>query len=72
LRASASVLWWIVNIPAFIGFWWFTMWFLLAGRISWRRLVPCAVATGAFWLGMLAADVLPWRRAGHGIIQPLT
>jgi membrane protein len=53
-RASAPVLWWIVNIPAFIGFWWFTMWFLLAGRVSWRRLYPCAVATGAFWLGMYA------------------
>jgi membrane protein len=54
LRASSPVLWWIVNIPAFIGFWWFTMWFLLAGRASWRRLYPCAVTTGAFWLGMLA------------------
>jgi membrane protein len=47
------VLWWIVNIPAFIAFWWFTMWFLLGGRVAWRRLVPCAVATGLFWLGML-------------------
>ena len=53
-RSSASVLWWIVNIPAYIGLWWFTMWFLLAGRVSWRRLYPCAVATGAFWLGMYA------------------
>jgi hypothetical protein len=33
-RATSPVLWWIVNIPAFIGFWWFTMWFLLAGRVS--------------------------------------
>jgi membrane protein len=53
-RASAPVLWWIVNIPAVIGGWWFTMWFLLAGRVSWRRLYPCAVATGAFRLGMYA------------------
>jgi membrane protein len=53
-RSSAPVLWWIVNIPAYIGLWWFTMWFLLAGRLSWRRLYPCAVATGAFWLGMYA------------------
>jgi membrane protein len=52
--ASAPVLWWIVNIPALVGFWWFTMWFLLAGRASWRRLYPCAVTTSAFWLGMLA------------------
>jgi membrane protein len=54
LRASTPILWWLVNIPVFIGFWWFTMWFLLAGQVSWRRLYPCAVATGAFWLGMLA------------------
>jgi membrane protein len=27
------------------------MWLLLAGRIPWRRLLPCAVATGVFWLG---------------------
>ena len=53
-RATSPVLWWIVNIPAFIGFWWFTMWFLLGGRVSWRKLYPCAVSTGAFWLGMLA------------------
>jgi len=54
LRANEPVLYWIVNIPAYIGFWWFTMWFLLAGRVSWRRLYPCAVTTGAFWMGMLA------------------
>ncbi len=53
LRASSPALWWIVNIPAFIGAWWFTMWFLLAGRVSWRKLYPCAVTTGAFWMGML-------------------
>ena len=50
---SAPVLWWIINIAAFIGFWWLTMWLLLAGRVHWRRLVPCAVATGLFWIGML-------------------
>lgn len=54
LRASGPVPFWIVNIVVFIGFWWFSMWFLLAGRVSWRRLYPCAVATGAFWVGMLA------------------
>jgi membrane protein len=51
--ASAPAAWWIVNIPAFMGFWWFTMWFLLAGRVRWRKLVPSAVATGACWIGML-------------------
>ncbi|MFD0277595.1 hypothetical protein ACFVHB_27310 [Kitasatospora sp. NPDC127111] len=53
LSAGAPVLWWLLNVPAFIGFWWFTMWFLLGGRIAWRRLVPCAVATGLYWTGML-------------------
>ncbi|OKJ49559.1 hypothetical protein AMK27_36555 [Streptomyces sp. CB02009] len=53
MYAQAPVLWWIVNVPAFIAFWWFTMWFLLAGRIPWRSLVPCAVATGVLWMGML-------------------
>ncbi|MEU6237082.1 YhjD/YihY/BrkB family envelope integrity protein [Kitasatospora sp. NPDC047058] len=50
---SAPVLWWILNVPAFIAFWWFTMWFLLAGRVAWRRLLPCAVATALYWMGML-------------------
>jgi len=53
LRGNEPVLYWIVNIPVYIGFWWFTMWFLLAGRVSWRTLYPCAVTTGAFWMGML-------------------
>ncbi|MEU6239377.1 YhjD/YihY/BrkB family envelope integrity protein, partial [Kitasatospora sp. NPDC047058] len=53
LYADAPALGWIVHVPVFIGFWWFTMWFLLAGRITWRRLLPCAVATGVFWTGML-------------------
>jgi membrane protein len=42
------------NVAAWIGFWWFAMWSLLASRRSWRRLYPCAVTTGAFWMGMLA------------------
>ncbi|MFD4661081.1 ribonuclease BN [Kitasatospora sp. NPDC058444] len=52
-HASVPVLWWIVHVAAFIGFWWFTMWFLLAGRVAWRRLFPCAVATSLFWIGMV-------------------
>jgi membrane protein len=66
--ASVPVMWWIVNIPAIIGFWWFTMWFLLAGRASWRRLYSCALTTGAFWLGMLAHVLSP--RAACCISQP--
>jgi membrane protein len=41
-----------VGVIAFTGFWWFTMWFLLAGRIKWRELFPAALATGLFWVGM--------------------
>jgi membrane protein len=28
--------------------------FLLGGRVAWRRLFPCAVASGLCWLGMVA------------------
>lgn len=54
LRTDGPVLYWIFNLVVWIGFWWFAMWFLLAGRVFWRRLYTCAVATGAFWVGMLA------------------
>jgi Virulence factor BrkB len=33
------------------SFWW-TMHFLLAGRVSWRRLLPSAIATGLFFAGL--------------------
>jgi membrane protein len=53
-RAGGPVLFGIVILVAFTGFWWFSMRFLLAGRIPWRRLFPSAVATGLCWLGMVA------------------
>lgn len=52
-HADLTVLWWIINVATIIAFWRFTMWFLLAGRVAWRRPAPCAVATGALWIGML-------------------
>ena len=52
-RRGGPVLLWIVGLVLFIGFWWLTTRLLLGGRVSWRRLFPCAVATGVFWLGML-------------------
>jgi membrane protein len=52
LRHAGPVLFWIVALVALTGSWWFTMWLLLAGRVPWRRLLPCAVATGALWVGM--------------------
>ena len=54
VRAGGPVLVGIVILVAFTGFWWFAMRFLLGGRITWRRLFPCAVATGLCWLGMVA------------------
>ena len=54
IRAAGPVVFAIVGLVAFICFWWVTMWLLLAGRIPWRRLLPSAVATGLFWLGMEA------------------
>jgi membrane protein len=44
----------VTGLVVFAGFWWLTMWFLLAGRISWKALFPAACATGVFWLGMEA------------------
>ena len=54
VRAAGPVVFAIVGLVAFTSFWWFTMWLLLAGRIPWRSLLPSAVATGVFFLGMEA------------------
>ena len=42
----------IVGLGALTLYWWFTMWFLLSARESWRTLFPSAVATALFWVGM--------------------
>lgn len=52
LRGVAPVLFWMVYAVLITGFWWFSMWLLLAGRIPWRNLMPSAVATGVCWSGM--------------------
>jgi membrane protein len=52
--AGGPVLLAVLGLVVFTVFWWFTMWFLLAGRISWRALFPSAVATALFWVGMEA------------------
>jgi len=54
VRAAGPVLVGFVILVAFTGFWWFSMRFLLGGRVAWRRLFPCAVVTGLCWLGMVA------------------
>ncbi len=53
VRRGGPVLIVIVGLVALTGAWWFTSWFLLGGRISTRKLFPCAVATGVFFVGML-------------------
>ena len=52
--AGGPVLLAVIGLVALTGFWWFTIWFLLAGRISWRDLFPAAVATAVFWVAMEA------------------
>lgn len=54
LRASGPVLFWIIHLVLSVGFFWLSMRFLLAERIAWRRLLPCSVATGVCWVGMMA------------------
>ena len=44
----------LIGLVALTAFWWFTMWFLLARRISWRELFPSALATAICWVGMEA------------------
>jgi membrane protein len=38
----------VLTLAIFVPFVWWTMHFLLAGRVAWRRLFPSAVATGLF------------------------
>jgi membrane protein len=62
VRAEGPVAFAVVGLVVFTLFWWFTMWLLLAGRIPWRRLLPSAVATGVFWLGMEAVFAVIFSR----------
>ena len=52
--AGGPVLLAVIGLVVLTGFWWFTMWFLLAGRVPWRALFSSAVATAVFWVGMEA------------------
>jgi membrane protein len=42
----------LVTFAIMTPFFWWTMHFLLAGRVSWRRLLPSAIATGVFFAGL--------------------
>jgi membrane protein len=52
--AGGPVLLGAIALVVLTGFWWFTIWFLVGGRVSWRDVFPSAVATAVFWLGMEA------------------
>ena len=52
VRAGGPAVFAIVGLVAFTCFWWATTWLLLARRIPWRPLLPSAIATGVFYLGM--------------------
>ena len=42
----------VFDIALNLAFWWWTIHFLLAGRRTWRYLLPAAVATTLFWAGL--------------------
>lgn len=42
----------LVTYAGVAGFFWWTMHFLLAGRVSWRLLLRPSVLTALFWIGL--------------------
>jgi membrane protein len=42
----------LVTFAVMTPFFWWTTHFLLSGRVSWRRLLLPAIATGAFFAGL--------------------
>jgi membrane protein len=42
----------LVTFAMMTPFFWWSMHFLLAGRVAWRRLLPSAIATGIFFVGL--------------------
>ena len=53
--SSASAGGWLaplVTVAIMAPFFWWTMHFLLGGRVPWRQLLPAAIATGIFFAGL--------------------
>jgi membrane protein len=50
--ASGSWLAPLVTVGIMTPFFWWTMHFLLAGRVKWRTLLPAAIITGVFYGGL--------------------
>jgi membrane protein len=42
----------LVTVAIMTPFFWWTMHFLLAGRVPWRKLLPSAIITGVFYGGL--------------------
>ena len=42
----------LLTFAIWAPFFWWSMHFLLAGRVPWRRLLPSAIFTGAFYAGL--------------------
>jgi membrane protein len=42
----------VVELAGFTLFFWWSVHFLLGGRESWRAVLPVAVATALFWVGL--------------------
>ena len=42
----------LVTYIGVAAFFWWTMYFLLAGRVSWRRLIRPAILTALLWVGL--------------------
>jgi hypothetical protein len=50
----------LVTVAIMTPFFWWTMHFLVAGRVPWRTLLPSAVITGIFYGG--PGDLALWLR----------
>ena len=50
--SGGTVLAGLVTFAVMTPFFWWTMHFLLAGRVPWRKLLLAAIATGAFFVGL--------------------
>ena len=42
----------LVTYAGTAAFFWWTMHFLLAGRVPWRRLIRAAILTALLWIGL--------------------
>jgi membrane protein len=42
----------VFDVLVMVCFWWWSMHFLLAGRRTWQYLLPAALSTTLFWIGL--------------------